>query len=223
MMKTAIAIDGPSGAGKSTISKILAKELGFIYVDTGAIYRTVGIYTYRKGVDPTDAEKVSALLAEIDIVIKHIKGVQRIFLNGEDVSEKIREHNISKYASDVSALVPVRLKLVELQRALAKSKSVIMDGRDIGTYVLPDAQLKIFLTASSDERARRRYEELKAKGVECNLEDIARDMAQRDENDSKRAFAPLKAADDAIVLDSTTLNQEQVTAEIAKFLKERNI
>lgn len=218
-----IAIDGPSGAGKSTIAKALAKELGFVYIDTGAMYRAVGLYVLRKGIEPTDLAGVEPLLDDINISLDYEDGTQKIYLNGEDVSGLIRTPQISKYASDVSALVPVRLKLVELQRQLAKSKSVIMDGRDIGTYVLPDAQLKIFLTASSDERARRRFEELKAKGVECNLEDIARDMAQRDENDSKRAFAPLKAADDAVVLDSTTLNQDEVTAEIAKLLKERNI
>jgi len=218
-----IAIDGPSGAGKSTIAKALAKELGFVYIDTGAMYRAVGLYVLRKGVEPTDLEGVEPLLKDIEITLDYEDGTQKIYLNGEDVSGLIRTPQISKYASDVSALVPVRLKLVELQRELAKSKSVIMDGRDIGTYVLPDAQLKIFLTASGEERARRRYEELKAKGVACSLEEIARDMAQRDENDSKRAFAPLKAADDAIVLDSTKLNQDQVTAEIAKLLKERNI
>jgi len=218
-----IAIDGPSGAGKSTIAKALAKKLGFVYIDTGAMYRAVGLYVLRQGVEPTDLEGVEPLLKDINITLDYEDGTQKIYLNGEDVSGLIRTPQISKYASDVSALVPVRLKLVELQRELAKSKSVIMDGRDIGTYVLPDAQLKIFLTASGEERARRRYEELKAKGVACSLEEIARDMAQRDENDSKRAFAPLKAADDAIVLDSTKLNQDQVTAEIAKLLKERNI
>ncbi len=209
-----IAIDGPSGAGKSTIAKSLAAELGFVYIDTGAMYRAVGLYVLRKGVEPTDLNGVEPLLDDIDITLDYEEGTQRIFLNGEDVSGLIRTPQISKYASDVSALVPVRLKLVQLQRQLARSKSVIMDGRDIGTYVLPDAQLKIFLTASGEERARRRYEELKAKGVECNLEDIARDMAQRDENDSKRAFAPLKAADDAVVLDSTALTQDEVVKEV---------
>ena len=214
-----IAIDGPSGAGKSTIAKALAKKLGFVYIDTGAMYRAVGLYVLRQGVEPTDLEGVEPLLKDINITLDYEDGTQKVFLNGEDVSGLIRTPQISKYASDISALVPVRLKLVDLQRALAKSKSVIMDGRDIGTYVLPDAQLKIFLTASGEERAKRRYEELKAKGVECNLEDIARDMAQRDENDSKRAFAPLKAADDAIILDSTTLTQEQVVEKVFSYLK----
>ncbi len=213
-----IAIDGPSGAGKSTIAKSLAKELGFVYIDTGAMYRAVGLYVLRKGILPTDLTAVESILGEIDISIDYDDGTQKVFLNGEDVSGLIRTPEISKYASDVSALVPVRLKLVELQRALAKSKSVIMDGRDIGTYVLPDAQLKIFLTASSEERAKRRYEELKVKGVDCTLDDIARDMAQRDENDSTRAFAPLKAADDAIVLDSTTLTQQQVVEQVMNML-----
>ena len=213
-----IAIDGPSGAGKSTIAKALAKELGFVYIDTGAMYRAVGLYVLRKGIQPTDQAGVEPLLDDINITLDYEDGTQKIYLNGEDVSGLIRTPQISKYASDVSALVPVRLKLVELQRELAKSKSVIMDGRDIGTYVLPDAQLKIFLTASGEERARRRYEELKAKGVACSLEEIARDMAQRDENDSKRAFAPLKAADDAIVLDSTKLNQDQVVQTVLGYL-----
>lgn len=216
-----IAIDGPSGAGKSTIAKNLAKELGFIYIDTGAMYRTVGLYVMRKGADPKNEKEVEPLLGDIDISITYEKGSQRIFLNGEDVSDLIRTPQISMYASDVSALVPVRLKLVELQRKLAQSRSVIMDGRDIGTYVLPDAQLKIFLTASGEERARRRYEELKAKGENCSYEQIALDMAKRDENDSKRAFAPLRAADDAVILDSTKLNQEQVTRKIISLYNER--
>ncbi|MDD4689931.1 MAG: (d)CMP kinase [Eubacteriales bacterium] len=209
-----IAIDGPSGAGKSTIAKTLAKKLGFIYIDTGAMYRAVGLYVLRRGVEPTDLAGVEPLLADIDISIAYEDGTQKVFLNNEDVSDKIRTPQISKYASDVSAHVPVRLKLVELQRGLANSKSVIMDGRDIGTYVLPDAQLKIFLTASGEERAKRRYLELTQKGAVCSLEEIARDMAQRDENDSKRAFAPLKAADDSIVLDSTTLTQDEVVEKI---------
>mgnify|MGYP002647164549 CR=1 FL=1 len=217
-----IAIDGPSGAGKSTIAKSLAKELGFVYIDTGAMYRAVGLYVMRNGIDPKDESSVVTILDQVDISITYENGTQHIFLNGENVSELIRTPQISMYASDVSALVPVRLKLVELQRKLAKSRSVIMDGRDIGTYVLPYAQLKIFLTASSEERAKRRYEELKAKGEKCSLEQIAADMAKRDENDSKRAFAPLKAADDAVVLDCTFLNPEQVTKKIISLLNERN-
>ena len=221
MIKTAIAIDGPSGAGKSTISKILAKELGFIYVDTGAIYRTVGIYTYRKGVDPTDAEKVSALLPEIDIVIKHINGAQRIFLNGEDVSEKIREHIISKYASDVSAIPEVRKFLLNTQREFAEKYNVIMDGRDIGTVVLPDAKIKIFLTATDEDRAKRRFEELRAKGQDVPFEKVLSDMRERDKNDSSRATAPLMAAEDAIVADTTGNTLEQSIAQLKEIISER--
>ena len=215
-----IAIDGPSGAGKSTIAKALAKELGFVYIDTGAMYRAVGLYVLRKGIQPTDQAGVEPLLDDINITLDYEDGTQKIYLNGEDVSGLIRTPQISKYASDVSALVPVRLKLVELQRELAKSKSVIMDGRDIGTYVLPDAQLKIFLTASGEERARRRYEELKAKGVACSLEEIARDMAQRDENDSKRAFAPLKAADDAVLVHTDGNTLEESVERIYRIVEE---
>ena len=221
MIKRAIAIDGPSGAGKSTISKILAKELGFIYVDTGAIYRTVGIYTYRKGVDPTDAEKVSALLPEIDIVIKHINGDQRIFLNGEDVSEKIREHIISKYASDVSAIPEVRKFLLNTQREFAEKYNVIMDGRDIGTVVLPDAKIKIFLTATDEDRAKRRFEELRAKGQDVPFEKVLSDMRERDKNDSSRATAPLMAAEDAIVADTTGNTLEQSIAQLKEIISER--
>ncbi len=221
MIKKAIAIDGPSGAGKSTISKILAKELGFIYVDTGAIYRTVGIYTYRKGVDPTDAEKVSALLPEIDIVIKHINGDQRIFLNGEDVSEKIREHIISKYASDVSAIPEVRKFLLNTQREFAEKYNVIMDGRDIGTVVLPDAKIKIFLTATDEDRAKRRFEELRAKGQDVPFEKVLSDMCERDKNDSSRATAPLMAAEDAIVADTTGNTLEQSIAQLKEIISER--
>lgn len=221
MMKTAIAIDGPSGAGKSTISKILAKEFGFIYVDTGAIYRTVGIYTYRKGVDPTDAEKVSALLPEIDIVIKHINGVQRIFLNGEDVSEKIREHIISKYASDVSAIPEVRKFLLNTQREFAEKNNVIMDGRDIGTVVLTDAKIKIFLTATDEDRAMRRFEELRAKGQDVPFEKVLSDMRERDKNDSSRATAPLAAADDAVIVDTTGNTLAQSIEQIKEIISER--
>lgn len=221
MKKIAIAIDGPSGAGKSTISKILAKELGFVYVDTGAIYRTVGIYTYRKGVDPKDAEAVEKLLPEIDIVIKHVDGVQRIFLNGEDVSEKIREHIISKYASDVSAIPAVRKFLLNMQREFAERCNVIMDGRDIGTVVLPNAAIKIFLTATDEDRAKRRYDELISKGQDVPFEKVLADMRERDRNDSRRATAPLAAAEDAITVDTTGNTLEESVDVLKKLVKER--
>ncbi len=221
MKKTAIAIDGPSGAGKSTMSKLLAKELGFIYVDTGAIYRTVGIYTYRRGIDSKNAEAVEALLPEIDIVIKHIDGVQRIFLNGEDVSEKIREHIISKYASDVSAIPAVRKFLLDMQRGFAKEHNVIMDGRDIGTVVLPDAEIKIFLTANDEDRAKRRYEELLLKGQEITYDKVLSDMRERDRQDAGRETAPLVAADDAITVDTTGNTLEESIAELKRIIAER--
>ncbi len=221
MKNTAVAIDGPSGAGKSTISKILAKELGFIYVDTGAIYRTVGIYTYRKGVDPKNAEAVEALLPELEIVIKHINGVQRIFLNGEDVSEKIREHIISKYASDVSAIPAVRRFLLEMQRAFAKKHSVIMDGRDIGTVVLPDADIKIFLTAEDTDRAKRRHEELVLKGQDVTYEKVLYDIRERDKQDSGRDTAPLAVAADAILVDTTGNTLKESVAQIKSIIVER--
>ncbi len=221
MKKIAIAIDGPSGAGKSTISKILAKELQFVYVDTGAIYRTVGIYTYRKGVDPTDAGAVETLLPGIDIVIKHVDGVQRIFLNGEDVSEKIREHIISKYASDVSAIPAVRKFLLNMQREFAVRYNVIMDGRDIGTVVLPNADIKIFLTATDEDRAKRRYDELVLKGQDVPFEKVLADMRERDRNDSQRATAPLAAAVDAITVDTTGNTLEESVEVLKKVINER--
>lgn len=221
MKKTAVAIDGPSGAGKSTISKLLAKEFGFIYVDTGAIYRTVGVYVYRKGVPSTDAEKVEKLLPEIDIEIKHIGGEQRIFLNGEDVSEKIREHIISKYASDVSAIPAVRSFLLGMQREFARRENVIMDGRDIGTVVLPDADIKIFLTATDEDRAMRRYEELLSKGQDITFEKVLQDMRIRDEQDSNRAVAPLVPASDAVEVDTTGNTLEKSVSVLKSIIEER--
>ena len=221
MKRTAIAIDGPSGAGKSTISKLLAKEFGFTYVDTGAIYRTVGVYVYRKGVSPTDPVAVEALLSEIDIVIKHVGGEQRIFLNGEDVSEKIREHIISKYASDVSAIPAVRKFLLEMQREFARRDNIIMDGRDIGTVVLPDADIKIFLTATDEDRAQRRYEELIGKGQDVTFEKILSDMRIRDEQDSGRAVAPLVPASDAIEVDTTGNTLEKSVLVLKNLIAER--
>ncbi|MBE6913135.1 MAG: (d)CMP kinase [Oscillospiraceae bacterium] len=221
MKRTAIAIDGPSGAGKSTISKLLAKEFGFTYVDTGAIYRTVGVYVYRKGVPSNDAVEVEKLLPEIDIQIKHIGGEQRIFLNGEDVSEKIREHIISKYASDVSAIPAVRAFLLDMQREFARRDNIIMDGRDIGTVVLPDADIKIFLTATDEDRAGRRYDELKAKGQNVEFEKVLSDMRIRDAQDSERAVAPLVPAHDAIQVDTTGNTLEKSVLILKNLIAER--
>ncbi|MBQ7039163.1 MAG: (d)CMP kinase [Clostridia bacterium] len=205
-----IAIDGPSGAGKSTIAKTLAKKLNFIYIDTGAMYRSVGLFALRKGIDiKNEPDKVALSLDEINLTIRYEDGVQHIFLNGEDVSDKIRTPEVSIAASDVAVLPAVRLKLVELQRQLAAKSDVIMDGRDVGTYILPDAEIKIFLTATVEDRARRRFEELQQKGDSSTFEEVLEDMKWRDKNDSSREFAPLKAADDAILVDTTGNTLEQ--------------
>ena len=191
MKKYALAIDGPSGAGKSSIAKALAKSLGIIYVDTGAIYRTVGLYVFRQGIDSKDREKIIPLLNHINIRLAYADNAQHIYLNEEDVSDKIRTETISKYASDVSAIPEVRAFLLSLQRDMAKENSVVMDGRDIGTVVLPNAEIKVFLTASAEVRAERRYKELIAKGENVTFDSVLAAINQRDKNDSSRATAPL--------------------------------
>lgn len=216
-----IAIDGPAGAGKSTISKEVAKKLGIIYIDTGAMYRAIGLAAVRSGIDTKDAEGVKSVLDKVDITISHSDGTQQIFLNGENVSEEIRLPEISVAASNVAVIPEVRLKLVELQRSLAERCDVIMDGRDIGTYVLPNAELKIFLTASVDERARRRYKELIEKGVKTDFDEVKADMEYRDKNDSGRDFAPLRAADDSITLDNTDITAQEAADKICHLAKER--
>lgn len=215
-----IAIDGPAGAGKSTIAKAVAKKMNFIYIDTGAMYRAVGLGACRRGIDTTVHTDVISILDELDISIKHDETGQQIYLNGENVSEEIRLPEISVAASNVAVIPAVRLKLVELQRGLAEKTNVIMDGRDIGTYVLPDAQLKIFLTANPLERAKRRFVELEEKGVKTTLEEVAADMAFRDKNDSGREFAPLKPADDSVLVDSTDLTLEETIDKISTMAKE---
>lgn len=213
-----IAIDGPSGAGKSTISKMLAKKLGIIYLDTGAMYRAVALYVSRKGIDVNDAEKVVPLLQEIEIEFKGEGDEKKIFLNGEDVSSAIREHRVSKMASDVSKIKEVRLFLVEQQRAIAKKNDVVLDGRDITSFVLPDSKYKFFLTATPEERARRRYVELKAKGSDISYETVLEDVNDRDYNDTHRDFAPLVQTDDAVLIDSTNLTTDEVIEVILRYV-----
>ena len=216
-----IAIDGPAGAGKSATAKAVAKELGFIYVDTGALYRGIGLYVIRKGAKPSSIEEVVPLLAEIKIEMKHIENEQHIFLNGEDVSGLIRTESVSAAASDVSAIPAVRDFLFDMQRDIAEKNDVVMDGRDIGTIVLPDAELKIFLTAKPEIRAERRVKQLLEKSVEANFDDVLADVIQRDYNDSHRDFRPLKLAEDGILLDNSELNFEETFEKIISLAKER--
>lgn len=214
-----VAIDGPAGAGKSTISKAVAKRLGFVYIDTGAMYRSIGLAAVRRGIDTTDAKGVESILDEVEVSISHTDEGQQIFLNGENVSEEIRLPEISVAASNVAVIPAVRIKLVELQRALAAKTDVIMDGRDIGTYVLPDAEVKIFLTASVEERAKRRLLELVEKGVDTDFEAVKADMEYRDKNDSGREFAPLKPAEDSIHFDNTDITLEAAVDKICELVK----
>lgn len=208
--KIAVAIDGPSGAGKSSLAKMLAAKYGFVYVDTGAIYRTVGLACLRKGIDRKESEAVGAFLPELDIDISYDSdGLQHMTLNGEDVTKDIRLPEVSICASDVSALAVCRDYLLDLQRGFAAKYSVVMDGRDIGTVVLPDAELKIYLTASSQERARRRFKELQEKGVETSFEEVLRDIEYRDYQDTHRDVAPLRQAEDAVLVDTSEMDLEQ--------------
>ena len=216
-----IALDGPAGAGKSTLAKGAAKALGFIYVDTGALYRAVGLKFSKAGYDTTLDCDVESILAETDVDIKFIDGVQHVMLDGEDVSDLIRTPEASMMASAVSAKPPVRAFLLEMQRKLARENNVLMDGRDIGTVVLPNATVKIFVTASVEERANRRYKELCEKGIDVKYEDIYKDIETRDYNDSHRAIAPLKPADDAIMYDTTGNTLEQSLEGLLKILDER--
>lgn len=204
-----VAIDGPAGAGKSTIAKKAAEELGFIYVDTGALYRAVGLACLRKGTDLADKDGVVAVTKEISVQLKYIDGQQRVFLSGEDVSDDIRKEEVSMTASLVSKIPEVRAFLLDLQRELAVTNNIIMDGRDIGTVVLPDADVKIFLTASAESRAKRRTIQLREKGEEADEQAILRDIIQRDHQDTHRETAPLKAADDAQLIDTTEMTLEE--------------
>lgn len=204
-----VAIDGPSGAGKSTLAKRLAKEMGFVYVDTGAMYRSIGLYALRAGKDPKDAAAVEALLPRITLTLAIVDGAQHIYLNGEDVSTAIRAEEVGMAASAVSGHPAVRAFLLQQQRDLAAARNVLMDGRDIGTVVLPNATVKVFLTAAPEARARRRYKELVEKGQTPQFETVLADIQQRDYQDSHRAAAPLKQAEDAVLLDTSELDFEQ--------------
>lgn len=217
-----IAVDGPSGAGKSTLAKALARELNIIYVDTGAIYRTIGLEVFRRGLDPKNEAEVSAILPELSIRMEYQDdGLQHMFLNGEDVTADIRLPNISLYASDVSALPAVRAFLLEMQRELARRNCVIMDGRDIGTVVLPDAEVKIYLTASAEERAKRRFLELAARGAGKTYQEVLEEQRLRDDNDMHRAIAPLKPAEDSVIVDTTELDFEQSKQAVLSIIRER--
>lgn len=217
-----IAIDGPSGAGKSTISRAAAKLFGFIYVDTGAIYRTIGLAAKLRGIDVSDNDTVISMLPELRIELRYNDaGEQCMLLDGADVSRDIRLPEVSMLASKVSAITEVREYLVDMQRKMAELHDVVMDGRDIGTVILPNADLKIFLTAGAEDRARRRYEELLQKGVETTFESVLDDLIKRDEQDTMRAAAPLKAADDAIILDTSGNTLEQSVSEVCRLISEK--
>lgn len=221
MSFVSVAIDGPAGAGKSTIARRVAAQLGYLYVDTGAIYRTVGLFARNQGVDPTDQEAVCRLLPGLQIQLQvEGDGVQHMYLNGEDVTGKIREPEISRYASAVSAHPLVRTFLLEMQRELARTRDVVMDGRDIGTVVLPHATVKIFLTADPKVRALRRWKELQEKGIDDSLEQVLHDVEQRDYQDSHRAIAPLRQAEDAVLVDTSKLTLDESIAVMLQTIKE---
>jgi len=215
-----IAIDGPSGAGKSTVAKMLAGKMNIKYLDTGAMYRATALFALEKGIPVNDERAVRPILDELNIDIEYKDGTQRVLLCGKDVSTAIREHHVSKAASDISAIPAVRMKLVEMQRKIASESSCVLDGRDIGTYVLPDADLKIFLTASVEERARRRFAEMQQKGMECDIKKVEEDIKKRDENDSNREFAPLRQAEDAVLVDSSELSFDEVCQKLYDMINE---
>ena len=216
-----IAIDGPSGAGKSTLAKALARRLSLVYVDTGAMYRTVGLCAARAGVDPHDEDQVKPLLADCDISLKYEDDGQHVYLCGEDVSGEIRTPEASKYASAVSALPAVRSFLLGVQRDMADKGGVIMDGRDIGTVIMPDADCKLFVFASAEARARRRFKELAEKGQDCTLEEVLRDIEERDRNDREREIAPCVPAEDAVMFDNSELDFDGTVEEALRIIREK--
>ena len=209
-----LAIDGPAGAGKSTIAKLVAKEKGYIYVDTGAMYRGLAIHFLDKGIQPQETEKVIEACKDAEVTIAYEDAVQHVYLNGKDISSRLRNEEVGNMASVTSAIPEVRKKLLELQQNLAKTQNVIMDGRDIGTCVLPHADVKVYLTASVETRAKRRYQELQEKGEDCNLEEIAHDIEERDRRDMTREIAPLKQAEDAVLVDSSDMTIAEVVKTI---------
>ena len=209
-----VAIDGPAGAGKSTIAKLVAKEKGYIYVDTGAMYRGLAIHFLDKGIQPQETEKVIEACKDAEVTIAYEEAVQHVYLNGKDISSRLRNEEVGNMASVTSAIPEVRKKLLELQQNLAKTQNVIMDGRDIGTCVLPHADVKVYLTASVETRAKRRYQELQEKGEDCNLEEIAHDIEERDRRDMTREIAPLKQAEDAVLVDSSDMTIDEVVKTI---------
>jgi len=217
----AVAIDGPAGAGKSTIARAAAAQLGFVYVDTGALYRTIGLAVCRRGIDGTDVPGILAALPEIQVGLTYRDGAQHVMLDGEDVSDAIRTPQISTYASQVSSVPEVRAYLLDLQRDLARRQSVIMDGRDIGTVILPDAKVKIFLTASPEKRAARRCAELREKGQDVTVEGILTDMERRDALDASRAVAPLKQAEDAVLVDTSDLTLKQSIEAVLTVIRDK--
>ncbi len=214
-----VAIDGPAGAGKSTIAKLVAKEKGYIYVDTGAMYRALAIHFIKKNISADEVERVVAACSDADVKIVYKNGVQQVYLNGENVTGKLRSEEVGNMASRTSSIPQVREKLLELQRGLAREQDVIMDGRDIGTNILPNADVKIYLTASVDTRAKRRFDELKEKGQDCDFEAIKEDIKERDARDMNREIAPLKQAEDAICVDSSDMTIQQVVDTICSYCR----
>ena len=214
-----VAIDGPAGAGKSTIAKLVAKEKGFIYVDTGAMYRALAVHFLDQGIQAEDTDKIIQAVGQAEVKIRYEEGIQQVYLNGVNVTGRLREEAVGNMASKSSAIPEVRAKLLDLQRGLAQEEDVVMDGRDIGTCVLPEADVKVFLTASVETRARRRYDELQEKGVPCDLEEIKADIRERDERDMTRETAPLRQADDAVLIDSSDMTIPEVTAAIVALCK----
>ena len=215
-----VAIDGPAGAGKSTIAKLVAEEKGFIYVDTGAMYRGLAIHFLDRGIRAEETDKVIEACKDADVKIRYEEGVQQVFLNGTNITGRLRDEAVGQMTSKCSVIPEVRAKLLDLQRDLARTQDVIMDGRDIGTCVLPDADVKVYLTASVKTRAKRRYDELTAKGETCDLDEIARDIKERDERDMNRETAPLRQAEDAVLVDSSDMTIEEVVKAIADLCRE---